>query len=226
MYTIIVHISFLQQYLARRILTGLHRTIRLSFMLAGHTKFSPDWCFGLLKQKYRRTFVSCLDDVVNVVNSSADVNVAQLVGTQIGEPLVTTHDWTTFLSSHFRHVTQLKSYQHFTFSVDHPDTISLKEYSDSPSSLFSMLVDDDWCPQADELPPVVAPAGLSHKRQTYLYQQIREFCRPGTEDLTCPRPIHHCQSSPSSSEDERAGLTPPKPKRIRRCGKCGKVGQK
>lgn len=24
-----------------------------SFLIAGHTKFSPDWCFGLLKQSFR-----------------------------------------------------------------------------------------------------------------------------------------------------------------------------
>ena len=39
-------------YLLWRVLTGLHRSITLSFMIAGHTKFSPDWCFGLLKKRY------------------------------------------------------------------------------------------------------------------------------------------------------------------------------
>ena len=70
-------------------------------MLVGHTKFSPDWCFGLFKQMYRRTFVSCLDDVVEVVNSSADMNVAQLVGTQSGESVVPMYNWATFLGGHF-----------------------------------------------------------------------------------------------------------------------------
>ena len=55
---------------------GLHRRVTLSFMMVGHTKFAPDWCFGLFKQRYRRTFVSSLDDVADVVNTSADVNVA------------------------------------------------------------------------------------------------------------------------------------------------------
>ncbi len=27
---------------------GLHESITISFMLVGHTKFSPDWCFCLL----------------------------------------------------------------------------------------------------------------------------------------------------------------------------------
>ena len=57
---------------------GLNQSITISFMLVGHTKFAPDWCFGLLKQRYRRTYVSSLQDIVDVVNVSADVNVAQV----------------------------------------------------------------------------------------------------------------------------------------------------
>lgn len=40
-------------------------------IIHGHTKFSPDWCFGLLKKKYRRTKVDGLTDLVSVVNDSA-----------------------------------------------------------------------------------------------------------------------------------------------------------
>ena len=157
-------------------------------MLVGHTKFSPDWCFGLFKQRYRRTFVSCLQDVADVVNSSADVNVAQLVGTQSGEPVVPMYDWATFLGIHFRHVLHLKSYHHFTFSSAHAEDVVLQEFSDTASTSYRILTDEDWYPDVTELPPVVTPVGLSHTRQTYLYQQIREFCRAGTEDLTCPQP--------------------------------------
>ena len=60
---------------------GLHKSIKLS-LTVGHTKFSPDWCFGLLKQRFRRTKADCLDDLVRVVESSAAINHAQLVGTQ------------------------------------------------------------------------------------------------------------------------------------------------
>ena len=59
----------------------------MSFMLVGHTKFAPDWRFGLLKQRFRITFVSSLQDLVDVANTSVDVNVPQLVGTQDGEVL-------------------------------------------------------------------------------------------------------------------------------------------
>ena len=97
----------------------------MSFMLVGHTKFVPDWCFGLFKQRYRRTFVSSLDDVVEVVNTSADVNVAQLVGTQSGQSVV------PILGAHFRNVLHLKNYHHFTFSASQPGVVVMKEFSDS-----------------------------------------------------------------------------------------------
>ena len=42
------------QYLMWRVMTGLQETIELSFMLVGHTKFSPDRLFGSLK--------NCFDD--------------------------------------------------------------------------------------------------------------------------------------------------------------------
>ena len=68
------------QYLMWRVLTGLHKRMTLSFMMVGHTKFSPDWCFGLIKQKWRKSVVGCLDDLADTVNRSAAPNVAQLVG--------------------------------------------------------------------------------------------------------------------------------------------------
>ena len=73
------------QYLAWRVMTGLNK-ITLSFMVVGHTKLSPDWCFRLFKQAFRHTKVGCLDDTVRVVENSATVvNHAQLVGTQDGQ---------------------------------------------------------------------------------------------------------------------------------------------
>ena len=41
-------------YLLWRTLTKRHSNT-LSFLPVGHTKFAPDWCFGLLKRAYRRT---------------------------------------------------------------------------------------------------------------------------------------------------------------------------
>ena len=86
---------FTLQYLAWRVMVGLHQSVTMSF-LVGHTKFAPDWCFGLFKQWFRRTFISSLQEIADVVESSAHVNTAQLVGTQNGEVVVPVYDWSQF----------------------------------------------------------------------------------------------------------------------------------
>ena len=142
------------------------------------------------------------------------------MGTQSGETVVPTYDWSTFLGVHFQKIPQLKSFHNFMFSAQHPGTVSLKNYSDSEETTFHMLSDNDWYTTISDLPSVIPPSGLSFTRQ-----QIREYCRAGTEDLTCPRPNidHGPLPTPDMPDDDGSGDTPP-PKRARRCGKCGHTG--
>ena len=224
-------------------MVGLHKSVTMSFLLVGHTKFAPDWCFGLFKQRFRRTFVSSLQEIADVVESSADVNTAQLVGTQDGGMVVPVYDWSQFLGKHFRKVPKMKSYQHFTFNSTKPGNVELKHFSDSEASSFRMLADQSWTPNSLELPPRITPTGLSAKRQWYLHDQIREFCRDDSKDLVCPlptmpKPAADDQGDTSENTDREPAPKRPRvvktcpaeneegsgQKRQRKCGKCGKPG--
>ena len=110
------------QYLAWRVLASLNRKIEISFLLVGHTKFAPDWCFGLLKQKFRKSLVGCLEDLVRVVNQSASSNHAQLLGLEDGTPVVDQHDWAGFFQPYFRRgaFDGIKSWHHLVFSSAAP----------------------------------------------------------------------------------------------------------
>ncbi|KAF0559581.1 chaperonin: PROVISIONAL [Gigaspora margarita] len=68
-------------YLAWRVLTGLHDKITYCFMVAEHTKFSPDGFFGLIKLLLRKSEVNNLDDLIKVVQNSTPggYNIAQTV---------------------------------------------------------------------------------------------------------------------------------------------------
>ena len=79
------------QYLAWRALTNRHSSITLSFLVVVHTKFAPDWCFGLFKRLYRHTKVGSLKSVVQVVNESADCKFSQLVSDEDGKTIVPTY---------------------------------------------------------------------------------------------------------------------------------------
>ncbi len=137
---------YMMQYLAWRVLVGLNKSITISFLIVGHTKFSPDWCFGLLKQKFRKTVVDCLADLVKVVEGSADVNHAQLVSTETGEVLVPTYDWADFFDSHYRRtgLKGIKSYHHFTFQSSTPGVVTVQSVSNGDKKTIQLLSDPSW----------------------------------------------------------------------------------
>ena len=231
-------------------MTGLNESITLSFMLVGHTKFTPDSCFGLLKQRFRRTHVQCLNDIVQVVEQSASVNKARLVGNEAGEVFVPTYDWLSYFVERFRKLSGIKKYHQFLFSSSKPGEVICKEYSDSPGETVKLLK-NQWKPIATDLPPVLQPSGLSADRQWYLYDKIRPFCGLGFKDITCPLPevprsnrtpditpvvspvssptrggsqqISTTASDKSHTTQERTESSPPA-KRARICTNCGRPG--
>ena len=160
----------------------------------GNTKFSPDWCFGLLKQKFRRTCVDCLDDIVKVVNKSAVVNHAQLVGTQSGEVVVPTYNWSNYLGEHLLKIPLITHQHHFQFLST--GEVIIREYSNSPETKLNPLKDSTWRPASTTLPPISLTSRLSSECQAYLYEKIRDYCWAETKDLVCPHPIDIHQSSP------------------------------
>ena len=84
--------STMLHYLLWRCMTGLHTKITLSFLTVGHTKFAPDWCFGLVKHLFRRTKIGSLKDIAQVVDDSAQCNLPQLVSDENGTVIVPTLD--------------------------------------------------------------------------------------------------------------------------------------
>ena len=129
--------------------------------------------------------------------------MAQLVGTQSGQPIVPVYDWVNFFAGRFRSIPQLKSFQHFIFSSAHPGIVVLKAYSDSSETRFTMLNDDTWSPSTSMLPQTIRPSGLPLARKLYLYRQIRDYCRDGTEDLTCPKPSDPLDTTSQGSDRQQ-----------------------
>jgi len=116
------------QYCAWRVAVGLHKSITLNFLIAGHTKFAPDWCFGLVKRAFRRHAVSSLQGMASVVSGSASVNVPQLVGTEDGKTIVPIADWQSHLAAFFRPLPGIKKYHHFRCEHDQSSVSFLCKY--------------------------------------------------------------------------------------------------
>ena len=143
---------------------GLNQSITLSFLPAGHRKFSPDWCFGLIKQRFRRTEVGCLKDIVNVVEQSATVNSAQLIGHENEDIIVPTHDWTGFLGPSYKRVTSIKKFHHFMVSSANPDELLVKEAEDEPLLKLNIIRNSSELPDLGYA--VTSNTTWSHTKET------------------------------------------------------------
>ena len=178
-------------YLAWRVMTGRHIQITLSFLVVGHTKFAPDWCFGLFERLFRRTKVGSLKDIAQVVNKSAQCNFAQLNSKEDGSTVVPVYDWTSFFATTMRKYTGIKNQHHFRFTASDPGAVYIRrQCSDEDEERFVLLKKNSlrWQPHPSIYPQQVHPKGLSAERQWYLYDSIREFCPEASQDVTCPLP--------------------------------------
>ena len=176
-------------YLAWRTILQLHHSVKYSFLIAGHTKFGPDRCFGIIKRSFKVNYISSIYEFANMVESSSTgVNKAQLVGTPDGTVIVPVYEWSSFLEQFFKRVPNIKNYHHFRFSKDKPGIVYFKESSTSQEQSMMLLKNRGILPPAARLPAKLNPTGLSQEQQQYLYREIRQFCKPGTEDLVAASP--------------------------------------
>ena len=121
-----------------------------------------------------------------VVTDSAECNECQLVGTEDGEVLVQTYDWTAFLGSMFKKLDGILSFQHFRFSPD--GTVHAKHSCEGQEKAFPLLKKGVVLPLQHTLPPVIQPPGLPLARQWYLFDEIRQFVAPEHQDRVAPQP--------------------------------------
>ena len=114
-------------YLAWRVATGLSKSCELSFMIPGHTKFSPDRFFGLIKRKYRHTDVSSLAEISKLVEESTKggQNRALIIGSEPLSQRFHYYDWSEYLCKYYKAIPQITLYHHFCFSQEYPGKVAL-----------------------------------------------------------------------------------------------------
>lgn len=170
-----------------RTMTGIHKSVEFSLMEAGHTKFNPDWHFGLFKAKWRHCSVETLEQVAGCVLQSSKNrhNIPQLV--KDPEKPVIFYDWAVYLSQYFKCIPSLKKYHHFCMSSDKPGVILLKEYATDNGHEVNIMKKNALVPNGCHLPEIIEPKGLDPSRQWYLYDEVRQFCLNSSS--ACPKPI-------------------------------------
>ena len=179
-------------YLAWRVIVGLHRRITLSFMVAGHTRCLVDGCFGLVKQRYRKSDTFTLPHLADVINTSATCNVAHTTG-------VSWYAWDQFLDQHFNKIKGIAKFHHFFFDAAAPGIVHGQEFTTSQATAVKILKSEPTDLQSNSLPEEIPCAGITLERRKYLFKEIRPFVAAPFQDTLCPRP-----DVDTASEDDHA----------------------
>ena len=141
-------------YLAWRTILQLHHSVKYLSLIAGHTKFGPDRCFGIIKRSFKLNYISSIYEFANMVESSSTgVNKAQLVGTHDGTVIVPVYEWSSFLEQFFKRVPNIKNYHHFRFSKDKPGIVYFKESSTSQEQSMMLLKNRGILPRLHNFQP-------------------------------------------------------------------------
>ncbi|CAG8734178.1 11968_t:CDS:2, partial [Rhizophagus irregularis] len=178
------------QYLTWRVMNGLHDRIKYCFMVAGHTKFSPDGFFGLIKLKMRVSEVQDLSDMVEVVHNSTTggFNTAQTIYGLGGNQKVLFYKWTEFLNKEFTKIPQILQQHHFEISNEKNGIVNVQTKVDGEKIEISILKKN--ITPLISFPNILLPKKLSAERQWYLYEQIREHVtHPDKKDQYCSKPL-------------------------------------
>ena len=134
------------QYMCYRLFQGFNSNIEVSFMLPYHTRFGPDWCFDLIKMKYKHSYISSISDLAEVVllSTTKEINIPQLITeSSSSNTLVPVR----IGRSYFKKISNLTRYHQFRMTSSEPGIVFVREFPSSPETRLNIVKDQAKIPE-------------------------------------------------------------------------------
>lgn len=175
----------IMKYFAWLCLIGDSQIIEVKFMIKGHTFFSPDSNFSLIKRKYRRSDAFSLDHLANIIKGSSKTNDAEILDGKCF------FEYNKTLGKLFKDIPNITGYHHFYFDASRPGIIKLKENVNSTWTEKNILKiktsDAKACAKKLKFSNCIPP-GLPPIKQLDLYDKVRKYVPEEYKDILCPKP--------------------------------------
>ena len=187
--------STMIQFLAWCVATGMCDHLELKFLLKGHTKFSPDGGFGMMKKRYRRANASTIEHVADEVRKSTREtkrNEAIILGKEdFG-------NWRSALQRFFNPLKGVSTFCIFTFDKTYPmgevhackheaDTVEIHNVLQPEVRPEDLLSDSAFVNLHEQLAPLEQPQ-MQAKKQWDVYEKVRPYVPVEYQDIVCPQP--------------------------------------
>jgi hypothetical protein len=174
---------------------GIADHIELKFLLKGHTKFSPDGGFGIIKKHYRRVNAYTIEHVADAVRKST-------IESKRNDAVILENkdfgDWKAALRDYFIPMKGVTAFCVFKFDKKYPlGEVRTLKYGEEKYEKHNLLK-TGLCPEylvndsafvklQKHLPPLEQPQ-MQVKKQWDLYEKVRPYVPSEYQDIVCPQP--------------------------------------
>ncbi len=187
--------SIVIQFFLWCVAIGIADHIELKFLLKGHTKFSPDGGFGLIKKRYRRvnayTIEHVADEVIKSTRESKRNDAVILENKDF-------RDWKTALQNYFTSLKGVRDFCIFEFDKKYQlgevrtykhEEKKFKTHNLLKKGLHSekILSDYIFVNLKEHLSPLEQPE-MQSKKKWDLYKKVRPYVPSEYQDIVCPQP--------------------------------------
>jgi len=160
--TLVAYLCYLVQIIRR------HPRIYLNFMIAGHTKFSPDRHFGTLKKKIKALGCESILDLIGengiVKLSARDNEVILYKNPESGEKIFDWYDWDSFLKTKYGACVGIQSW-HVIEVEENSSKIRVAPFVGEPFADYNNQITEGLL---TGFPTIIEPQGLSETRKAKL----------------------------------------------------------
>jgi hypothetical protein len=185
--------NLVMQFFVLLVSLGVLTHVEMKFLIKGHTHCSVDGGHGLIKKAWRTHDVFTLEQAASVVEATSPTEG------QHHAIIVTAHDffdWEPFLSTYFKKLPKILSFQQFEMDARRPGIVRYRQHQTEAWQelcLFkkgiTQLPHDVSSIEAirKHLTPL-SPPGIPMKKQHVLYEKVRKYVPPAYQDILCPLP--------------------------------------
>ncbi|MCP4603496.1 MAG: hypothetical protein GY847_23760 [Proteobacteria bacterium] len=184
------------QFFVLLVSLGLLRHVEMKFLIKGHTHCSVDGGHGMIKKVWRKHDVFTLEQAASVVEAaSPTAGMHRAI-------CVNAHDffdWDRLLSTYFRKLPKILSFQQFEMDATRPGRLRYRQHhteSWQEAEIFQSGIEQlprglSSFEAIQQLLTPLPPPGIPVKKQYGLYEKVRKYVPQAYQDTVCPRPADY-----------------------------------
>jgi hypothetical protein len=172
---------------------GVLTHVEMKFLIKGHTHCSVDGGHGLIKKAWRTQNVFTLDQAASVVEATSPTKGHHHAIVMTSQDFF---DWERLLSTYFRKLPKILSFQQFEMDAKRPGRLRYRQHQTETWQEICLFKKG-----MEQLPAEfsstkairqhltrLSPPGIPAKKQHMLYDKVRKYVPPAYQDSICPLP--------------------------------------